>query len=58
MREWLTSWPAVGLEGVVHKRLEGRYEPSVRGWRMNKARETEDAIVGAFTAPRQGPALC
>ncbi|WP_256339783.1 MULTISPECIES: hypothetical protein [unclassified Streptomyces] len=31
VREWLTSWTAAGLEGVVYKRLEGRYEPSVRG---------------------------
>ncbi|WP_347814597.1 hypothetical protein [Streptomyces sp. Tu 3180] len=33
VREWLTSWTAVGFEGVVFKRLEGGYEPSVRGWR-------------------------
>ncbi|WP_217243198.1 hypothetical protein [Streptomyces sp. AC555_RSS877] len=28
--EWLT-WSAVGLEGIVFKRLDSRYEP-VRGW--------------------------
>ncbi|MEU2899613.1 hypothetical protein ABZ690_08200 [Streptomyces sp. NPDC006967] len=34
VREWLTDWTtAVGLEGVVYKRLQGVYEPSVRGWR-------------------------
>ncbi|MGW0412839.1 ATP-dependent DNA ligase [Streptomyces collinus] len=37
VREWLTSWTVVRLEGVVYKRLEGRYEPSVRGWRKYKA---------------------
>ncbi|MFI2196898.1 hypothetical protein ACH49O_30465 [Streptomyces coeruleorubidus] len=30
--DWLT-WAAVGMEGVVCKRLDSRYEPSVRGWR-------------------------
>ncbi|MET8582225.1 ATP-dependent DNA ligase [Streptomyces collinus] len=55
VREWLTSWTAVGLEGVVYKRLEGRYEPSVRGWRKHKARETEDAIVGALTGSPTAP---
>ncbi|MFF8431095.1 ATP-dependent DNA ligase [Streptomyces sp. NPDC016566] len=55
VREWLTSWTAVGLEGVVYKRLEGRYEPSIRGWRKHKARETEDGIVGAFTGSPAAP---
>ncbi|WUH07381.1 ATP-dependent DNA ligase (plasmid) [Streptomyces violaceus] len=55
VREWLTSWTAVGVEGVVYKRLEGAYEPSVRGWRKHKARETEDAIVGAFTGSPAAP---
>ncbi|WP_254409684.1 hypothetical protein [Streptomyces sp. AC495_CC817] len=31
VREWLT-WASVGMEGVVFKRLDGVYEPSVRGW--------------------------
>ncbi|MFJ8540319.1 hypothetical protein [Streptomyces sp. NPDC093591] len=31
VREWL-PWAPVGMEGVVHKRLDGVYEPSVRGW--------------------------
>ncbi|MFF4845272.1 ATP-dependent DNA ligase [Streptomyces collinus] len=55
VREWLTNWTAVGLEGVVYKRMEGRYEPSVRGWRKYKARETENAIVGAFTGSPAAP---
>lgn len=55
VRESLTSWTAVGLEGVVYKRLEGRYEPSVRGWRKHKVRETEDGIVGAFTGSPAAP---
>ncbi|MGW6927524.1 ATP-dependent DNA ligase [Streptomyces sp. NPDC054950] len=55
VREWLTSWTAVGVEGVVYKRLDGLYEPSVRGWRKHKIRETEDAIVGAFSGSPASP---
>ncbi|WP_079148670.1 ATP-dependent DNA ligase [Streptomyces agglomeratus] len=55
VREWLTHWTAAGVEGVVYKRLEGVYEPSVRGWRKYKVRETEDAVVGAFTGSPAAP---
>lgn len=55
VREWLRSWTAVGLEGVVFKRLESVYEPSVRGWRKYKVRATEDAVVGAYTGPAAAP---
>ncbi|MER5372685.1 ATP-dependent DNA ligase [Streptomyces sp. NPDC002553] len=54
VREWLTSWTAVGVEGAVYKRLESTYEPS-RGWRKYKIRETEDAVVGAFTGSPATP---
>ncbi|MCX4618003.1 ATP-dependent DNA ligase [Streptomyces albogriseolus] len=49
--EWLTSWTAVGVEGVVFKRLQESYAPGVRAWKKHKARHTEDAIVGAYTGP-------
>ncbi|MFF4845562.1 ATP-dependent DNA ligase [Streptomyces collinus] len=55
VREWLTNWTEVGLEGVVYKRLEGRYEPSARGWRKYKVRETQDAVVGACTGSPTEP---
>ncbi|MFF9819421.1 ATP-dependent DNA ligase [Streptomyces sp. NPDC014006] len=55
VREWLTSWTAVGVEGVVYKRLTGVYEPASRGWRKYKTRHTEDAIVGAFTGSPAAP---
>ncbi|MGC9478805.1 ATP-dependent DNA ligase [Streptomyces sp. WG4] len=55
VREWLSSWTAVGLEGVVFKRLESVYQPSVRGWRKHKVRATEDAVVGAYTGPAAAP---
>ncbi|MFM9700158.1 ATP-dependent DNA ligase [Streptomyces europaeiscabiei] len=54
VNEWL-SWSAVGLEGIVFKRLESRYEASVRGWRKYKVRETQEAIVGAITGPLTAP---
>jgi len=54
VREWLTNWTAVGVEGVVYKRLESTYQP-VRAWRKYKARYTEDAIVGAFTGSPAAP---
>ncbi|ALV48115.1 hypothetical protein ASR50_34580 [Streptomyces sp. 4F] len=34
--EWLTSWTAVGVEGVVFKRLQEPYAPGVRAWRKHK----------------------
>lgn len=35
VREWLT-WASVGMEGVVFKRLDDAYKPSVRGWEKYK----------------------
>jgi ATP-dependent DNA ligase len=54
VREWLT-WGAVRMEGVVYKRLDGRYEPGVRGWLKYKVRETTEVIVGAVTGPVASP---
>jgi ATP-dependent DNA ligase len=54
VREWLT-WTSVGMEGAVYKRLDGVYEPSVRGWLKYKVRETTEAIVGAVTGPVAAP---
>ncbi|MFD8268518.1 ATP-dependent DNA ligase [Streptomyces althioticus] len=54
--DWLAHWTAVGIEGVVFKRLRGTYEPGVRGgWKKYKVRHTEDAIVGACTGPAAAP---
>ncbi|MER6113757.1 ATP-dependent DNA ligase [Streptomyces hirsutus] len=54
VREWLT-WAAVGMEGVVFKRLDAPYRPSVRGWQKYKVRETSEAIVSAVTGPLGAP---
>lgn len=53
VREW--PWASVGMEGVVFKRLDGAYRPSVRGWQKYKVRETSEAIVGAVTGPLAAP---
>ncbi|GAA2767632.1 ATP-dependent DNA ligase [Streptomyces paradoxus] len=54
VKEWLT-WAAVGIEGVVFKRLDGSYQQSVRGWLKYKTRETTEAIVGGVTGPLTSP---
>jgi hypothetical protein len=43
------------MEGVVFRRLDGAYQPSVRGWEKCKVRETSEAIVGAITGSRAAP---
>ncbi|MFH8993060.1 ATP-dependent DNA ligase [Streptomyces sp. NPDC017940] len=55
VREWLTTWGAVGVEGVIFKRLQDPYRPGVRGWRKYKVYETGEAIVGAVTGPLTTP---
>nr|WP_272910397.1 hypothetical protein [Streptomyces mexicanus] len=54
VREWLT-WASVGMEGVVFKRLDDVYRPSVRGWHKYKVRETSEAVVGAVTGSLTAP---
>ncbi|MEU2288556.1 ATP-dependent DNA ligase [Streptomyces sp. NPDC013178] len=54
LREWLT-WGSVGMEGLLFKRLDSVYEPSVRGWRKYKVRETTEAIVGVVTGSLAAP---
>ncbi|MGW3811753.1 ATP-dependent DNA ligase [Micromonospora sp. NPDC005113] len=36
--EWLTTYTAAGIGGVVVKRLDGRYEPGRRGWQKFRVR--------------------
>ncbi|MFD7409232.1 ATP-dependent DNA ligase [Streptomyces sp. NPDC059866] len=54
IREWLT-WTAVGMEGLLFKRLDSPYLPSLRGWLKYKVLQTQDAIVGAVTGPVSTP---
>jgi ATP-dependent DNA ligase len=59
-REWLSSWTAAGVEGVVAKRLDSRYEPGRRGWRKLRSGQPSGA-AGLGTArsarPPSSPAM-
>ncbi|MFG3602517.1 ATP-dependent DNA ligase [Micromonospora chersina] len=54
--DWLLHWTvAAGIEGVVSKRLAGRYEPGRRGWSKFRTRIVTDAIVGGVTGSIRNP---
>lgn len=53
--EWLSSWAAVGIEGVVIKRRDGRYMPGRRGWSKYRTRLGTEAIVGGVTGSLDDP---
>ncbi len=53
--EWLTTWTAAGVEGVVIKRLDSRYEPGRRGWAKFRARATTEAIIGGVIGSIRNP---
>ncbi|MFI6263282.1 ATP-dependent DNA ligase [Micromonospora sp. NPDC051006] len=54
--EWLAHWTvAAGIEGVVSKRLSGRYEPGRRGWWKYRTRITTEAIAGGVTGNLSSP---
>lgn len=48
-REWIDSWVATGIEGVVAKRRDQRYQAGRAGWRKLRVRTTAEAIVGGVT---------
>ncbi|MEU9742528.1 hypothetical protein AB0E12_25415 [Micromonospora chersina] len=52
--EWLTTWTAAGVEGVVIKRLDSRYEPGRRGWEF-RARATTELIISGVTGSIRSP---
>ncbi|MFI2652532.1 ATP-dependent DNA ligase [Micromonospora fulviviridis] len=55
--DWLLHWTvAAGIEGVVSKRLTGRYEPGRRGWSKFRTRLVTEAIVGGVTGSIRNPA--
>ncbi|MFG3702205.1 ATP-dependent DNA ligase [Micromonospora sp. NPDC047620] len=48
--DWLMHWTvAAGIEGVVSKRLAGRYQPGRRGWSKYRTRIVTEAIIGGVT---------
>src|SRR5690606_23946685 len=56
-RDWLEGWSAAGIEGVVAKRLDGRYQPGRRGWRKLRVTSTTEAIIGGVTGTVADPQL-
>ncbi|MGY4898637.1 ATP-dependent DNA ligase [Micromonospora aurantiaca (nom. illeg.)] len=54
--DWLLNWTvAAGIEGVVSKRLNGRYEPGRRGWSKFRTRIVTEAIIGGVTGSISRP---
>jgi ATP-dependent DNA ligase len=53
--EWMRTLTALGVEGVVAKRLDGRYQPGRRVWRKLRARTTTEAIIGGVTGALHNP---
>ncbi|MFE9207475.1 ATP-dependent DNA ligase [Micromonospora sp. NPDC007230] len=54
--DWLLHWTvAAGIEGVVSKRLNGRYEPGRRGWSKFRTRIVTEVIVGGVTGSISNP---
>ncbi len=54
--DWLLNWTvAAGIEGVVTKRLGGRYEPGRRGWSKFRTRIVTEAVVGGVTGSISRP---
>ncbi|MFY1655857.1 ATP-dependent DNA ligase [Micromonospora sp. WMMD1274] len=54
--DWLLNWTvAAGIEGVVSKRLAGRYEPGRRGWWKFRTRIVTEAIIGGATGSIHNP---
>jgi ATP-dependent DNA ligase len=53
--EWLRTWGDVGVEGVMIKRRDGRYEPGRRGWHKIRAYRTVETVVGGVTGAVNDP---
>lgn len=46
--DWFARFEGAGLDGVMAKRLDGRYEPGRRGWVKVKHARTADVAVAGF----------
>jgi ATP-dependent DNA ligase len=47
-RDWFDRFEGAGLDGVIAKRLDGRYQPAKRGWVKVKHARTADVAVAGF----------
>jgi ATP-dependent DNA ligase len=48
-REWLETWPAAGVEGVVIKGAAEPYRSGKRGWLKLRQRSSTEALIGGVT---------
>lgn len=49
---WFEDWRPAGIEGLVAKGVESRYEPGGRGWVKVKNRHTQEVVIGAIIGDR------
>ncbi|MET0865855.1 MAG: ATP-dependent DNA ligase, partial [Nakamurella sp.] len=54
-QQWLTEYRPAGIEGLVIKGADTRYEPGQRRWIKVKHRTTEEALIGAVIGPLAAP---
>jgi ATP-dependent DNA ligase len=53
-RDWFQRFEGAGLDGVIAKRLESRYQPGVRAMVKVKHARTADCVVGGFRWHKNG----
>ena len=51
---WFEAFEAAGCDGIVAKRLDGRYEPGERRMLKIKQRHTVDVVVGGYRLHKNG----
>ena len=52
--DWFARFEGAGLDGVIAKRLDSRYEPGVRAMVKVKHARTADCVVGGFRWHKNG----
>ena len=54
-QNWFEQYEGAGLDGIVAKRLEGRYEPDKRVMFKVKHERTADCVVAGYRLHKSGP---
>ncbi len=52
---WMTQYRPAGIEGLVVKGADTRYEPGARRWVKVKSRETTEVVIGAVIGTLTAP---
>jgi ATP-dependent DNA ligase len=53
--DWFNRFEGAGLDGVIAKRLDGRYQPGKRAMLKIKHQRTADCVVAGFRWHKNGP---